>query len=410
MSRRGYSIVEAAIVLAAFLLLVGGMAWPFAQSIRSDQDASERAYMESMKEAVVAYAMRNRTPGGSMEIEFTAVTLNVGIPSGRPYLPCPDTDGDGLENRVNRKVSGLVTVTASDAKPYGVTIRDNHFGMCTSWRGMFPWRTLGTKPADQWGNHYDYYVHTMLASPLLGFDETSGRYLNLVAVSGEGEECELGDWLPTGTGYDNLGVSTQGALGYMGLDNFLDYPSIIVGRMHDAPAGTRILEAAASGQAFDASFLQDRRRLANGSGDQVEVLRHCWSSYYVAADIQMRRAYEGGVAFAIVSHGRNGYGAVRHDPAQAHLHRAITSADCYAFPGSGDAFASEIANGSCLPSTLSNPNSGRFHLLLHSTTTTGGWDVYFDDLVAWMMPQQLFGELAQVGALPRPPAIKMVEF
>ena len=209
MKRRGYSIIEAAIVLTAFMLLVGGMAWPVAQRIRADQDESERAYMESMKEAVVAYAMRSRTPGGVLQAEFplsgaVTMTVDVTIPAGRPYLPCPDMDADGREDRVTNKVPGVITLTALVSEPQTLRLRPGrNFGMCLSDRGLFPWRTLGTKPADYWGQHYDYYVHPLLASPFLGFDETSDAagYLSLLAVSRTGERCEQGEWLPSGTGY-----------------------------------------------------------------------------------------------------------------------------------------------------------------------------------------------------------------
>ena len=428
MKRRGYSIVEAAIVLTAFMLLVGGMAWPVAQRIRADQDESERAYMESMKEAVIAYAMRSRTPGGTMQIEFpftglADMTVNITIPAGRPYLPCPDIDADGFEDRVTSKVSGVVTITAVANMPERLLLSRSDFGMCSSDRGLFPWRTLGTKPADYWGQHYDYYVHRLLASPLLGFDETSDAvgYLSLLAVSRETEPCAYGDWLPDGLGYRRGARVSEGALGYPALDDDYAFLPTMVGSIADqdrsVPPPSAIpvnLETAGGGNVFDANFLQDRRRLANGSGGQVSVLRYCWlreggpamQRYYRA-----NRSAAVGTAFAIVSHGRNGYGGVRHvPPGEA---RTIATSDCNSFPGGGGsvAFFGEMRNGDCIPTAAPRTVFPDHYFLIYDIPAPGvAYDLEYDDLLTWMMPRQLFNELAQVGAMPKPPAIKILEF
>ena len=413
MKGRGYTLVEAAIVLTAFLLLVGGMAWPVAQRIRIDQDASERAYMEAMKEAVVAYAMRNRTLGGTMEVDFTAVVpgleVNVNIPSGRPYLPCPDTDGDGLENRVSDKVSAVMEVDVGTTQ-YQLDVPKNEFGMCTSDRGLFPWRTLGTKPYDYWGRNYDYHVHRLLASPFFGFDETSGAapYMSLLAISAENEKCLSGDVLPGNLPGNSLGLRSptnlisKGGLGYAALE-LADFAPTVVGRVknHSSTPGMEFYAVEAN-KSFYASFLQDSRRLANGSGDRVNVFRHCWVPNSVSHVI-------GGVAFAIVSHGRNGYGGVRYD--NARTPGVITTSDCLKFPSAGaSTFHGEKLNGDCQVSSLNTVNSTNYHLLAYdSAAPPTGVNVEFDDLVVWMMPRQLFSELAKEGAMPKPPPLKIVE-
>ncbi|MCY4325334.1 MAG: hypothetical protein OXC81_04860, partial [Betaproteobacteria bacterium] len=287
MKKRGYSIIEAAIVLTAFMLLVGAMAWPVAQRIRLDQDTSERAYMESMKDAVIAYAMRSRTPGAVVDAVFTRggagvtrITLQVNVPAGRPYLPCPDIDADGLEDRATGKATGVMTLTALYVEPQTLAMDIDESGNCVADKGLFPWRTLGTKPADYWGQHYDYYVHRMLANPLLGFDQYSAAagYLPLLAVSVKSEGCTQGDWLPDSSvtvGYVRGGRVSEGALGYVALGDPDHFAPVLIGRSN-YNTDYRVLEAAETNTAFDANFLQDRRRLADGSGEQVEVLRNCW--------------------------------------------------------------------------------------------------------------------------------------
>ena len=67
----------------------------------------------------------------------------------RPYLPCPDTDGSGVENR---------PVTP---------------GACSQTRGYFPWRDLGTASQDAWGNRILYAVTPDMADSTKGFQSSS---------------------------------------------------------------------------------------------------------------------------------------------------------------------------------------------------------------------------------------------
>lgn len=53
------------------------------------------------------------------------------------YVPCPDTDGDGLENRMDS--SGI--------------------SVCSDREGGLPFNDLGVKDKDAWGNAYYYRVH-----------------------------------------------------------------------------------------------------------------------------------------------------------------------------------------------------------------------------------------------------------
>ena len=68
--------------------------------------------------------------------------------TGKPYLPCPDTNLDGSEeNRTG--------------------------GVCPSQEGWIPWATLGIGQADGWGNHIRYRVHPNFSDGVNGFDLTT---------------------------------------------------------------------------------------------------------------------------------------------------------------------------------------------------------------------------------------------
>jgi hypothetical protein len=69
-------------------------------------------------------------------------------PTPRPYLPCPDADGDGIEE-----------ARAS--------------GTCPQNEGWFPWVTLGTASQDAWGNRLQYASQPQLTNSLNGFSSTT---------------------------------------------------------------------------------------------------------------------------------------------------------------------------------------------------------------------------------------------
>lgn len=76
-----------------------------------------------------------------------ALSLNHAATDGKPHLPCPDTDGDGMENR---------TGTA-----------------CASVEGDLPWVDLGVAENDSWGNHYRYRVSSLFSDSAAGFTLSS---------------------------------------------------------------------------------------------------------------------------------------------------------------------------------------------------------------------------------------------
>lgn len=122
----GFTLVEMAIVLVIVGLLIAGLLLPL--SVQRDlRDYGEtRRELSELKEALIGYAL-SHTAG-----------------DGNPYLPCPDTSGDGAENR-------------------GVG------GGCTNQAGNVPWVVLGLGQTDSWNNNYQYRVTATYSSNVIGF-------------------------------------------------------------------------------------------------------------------------------------------------------------------------------------------------------------------------------------------------
>ena len=111
-NQHGFSLIELAIVLVIVTLLIGGLAVPLSAQIQARRIAETNKTLEEAREAIIGFS---RTRGGTL------------------YLPCPDTDGDGIENR---------TATPN----------------CDAQVGALPWITLGTGEQDAWGNRLRYEV------------------------------------------------------------------------------------------------------------------------------------------------------------------------------------------------------------------------------------------------------------
>jgi len=128
-TQRGFTLIEMAIVLVIITILIGGLAMPLSAQIQARRIAETKKTIEEAREAVVGYAMTHRTLGN------------------KPYLPCPDTNGDGIEEiRTGSK--------------------------CPQQIGFLPWVTLGTGAQDAWGNRLLYVTHTDVSNNNVGIDST----------------------------------------------------------------------------------------------------------------------------------------------------------------------------------------------------------------------------------------------
>jgi prepilin-type N-terminal cleavage/methylation domain-containing protein len=135
----GFTLIELAIVLVIITFLIGGLAMPLSAQIQARRVAETRQIMEEAREAIVGFAMTHQI-------------------AGQPYLPCPDTVGDGVENR--------------DAA-----------GICSSEEGLFPWVTMGTAGQDAWGNRLRYRVTAAFADGSAGFSSTDVGNLQVCSSS-----------------------------------------------------------------------------------------------------------------------------------------------------------------------------------------------------------------------------------
>jgi type II secretory pathway pseudopilin PulG len=105
----GFSLVELAIAIFVITLLLGSILVPLSTQVEQRKTGETQKALEDIRQALLGFALANG------------------------YLPCPDTDNDGLEN-----VSG---------------------SNCVNQEGTLPLATLGVTGYDSWGNRYRYRVH-----------------------------------------------------------------------------------------------------------------------------------------------------------------------------------------------------------------------------------------------------------
>jgi len=119
-NRKGFTLVELAIVLFVITLLLGGMLTPLSQQIVERQNSDTRHALDSARTALTGYALSHRDS------------------TGKPYLPCPDQhSGSGARDGEEDRLAD---------------------GRCASVVGNLPWHTLGVAEVDAWGNRLDYAV------------------------------------------------------------------------------------------------------------------------------------------------------------------------------------------------------------------------------------------------------------
>ena len=195
--RRGFTLIEIAIAMMVIGALLGATAVTVRALEERRQFKNEISRMETIRDAIIGYAIRNRTRARTIEFvpyyfrdftpDFTLPSRVFHLPAGRPYLPCPDWDGDGYEDRfpeghfaqgVEIRPSPAITATIARARGgfrNGPHLhlhfsRSKQYGDCVVSRGGVPWRTLGVHPADHWGNRHTYYADQVFSNPVFGFD------------------------------------------------------------------------------------------------------------------------------------------------------------------------------------------------------------------------------------------------
>lgn len=109
----GFSLLELAIAMFVLVLLLGSILVPLATQVEQRQIAETEKIMEGARDALLGFAIANG------------------------YLPCPDTDNDGVENAGATQCSSISSSIA---------------------HGNLPWQTLGLASEDAWGNRLRYAV------------------------------------------------------------------------------------------------------------------------------------------------------------------------------------------------------------------------------------------------------------
>jgi prepilin-type N-terminal cleavage/methylation domain-containing protein len=143
---RGFTLIEMAIVLVIITILIGGLAMPLSAQIQARRIAETKKIMEEAREAILGYAMTHSVDHDD----------NLDTPR-RPFLPCPDREGNGIEDRQD--------------------------GLCAAEAGWFPWVTLGTAAHDAWGNRLRYATHDDLTRAVENVG-TSGFHIGSAPVAG----------------------------------------------------------------------------------------------------------------------------------------------------------------------------------------------------------------------------------
>ena len=183
-AQRGFTLVEIAIAMAVIGLLLGASAVTARHLEEKRVLKREVARLEILRDAVSGYALRNRTRERAIVFQGAGGSVvsgnSVVVPAGRPYLPCPDVDGDGYEDRkggfqqgveINPALTVTMAIQIIGNRPQWQTTDDNYnYGGCMTSRGTIPWRTLGVAPSDHWGNRHTYFADPVFASAVFGFD------------------------------------------------------------------------------------------------------------------------------------------------------------------------------------------------------------------------------------------------
>ncbi|MDX1916172.1 MAG: type II secretion system protein [Methylophilus sp.] len=138
--QKGFTLIEAAMVMIIMGFLLSGLIMPLSIQLDSRNYSESRKALGEIKEALMGFALSN-----------SAIDT-------RPYLPCPDTDGDGRENRAGNA--------------------------CTSQVGGLPAQDLGLQNIDAWNNVYTYSVAPQFSNNATGFTLASPGNINVLNAAG----------------------------------------------------------------------------------------------------------------------------------------------------------------------------------------------------------------------------------
>lgn len=172
-TQRGFTLIEMAIVLVIITIMIGGLAMPLSAQIQARRIAETKKTLEEAREAILGYAMTHSCSCAYDTVGPTGVlqpapqtTCTSTCPANNPsltavtlqhaYLPCPDTSGDGREDRNLITRACIEQVVGSGLS-----------------HGRVPWVDLGVAQQDAWGNRLLYAVNTTYPNEVRGFSSST---------------------------------------------------------------------------------------------------------------------------------------------------------------------------------------------------------------------------------------------
>jgi len=202
-AQSGFTLIELAIVLVIFTILIGGLAVPLSAQIQARRIAETQKTLEEAREAIMGYAM-SHTIASSCTCLYKVDTALDPVASSCPvslcpatgtaaltlsitrhYLPCPDlNDTDPEPNQDNDGVNGLTDLNN------GVEDRLHASPSCAKSYGNLPWVTLGAAAQDAWGNRLHYSLTATYGNSSTGFSIASTGNNQVCTTSAGG--CSTG--------------------------------------------------------------------------------------------------------------------------------------------------------------------------------------------------------------------------
>ena len=383
-TQRGYNLVEIAIVLVVALMMASWLVGNYYEFQKDQRVRETERRIDVIKDAIAEYAVAHRIKLVSLYDSSAADRIYWHLSPDRPYLPCPDITGDGLEDRLPLlNLAGDIDIMEG----YG-TFRGNE---CYRDKGLVPWRTLGTPPADAWGNHFSYRVDPEFANSLLGFDE----------------QTKADD-------SSNLGLDSPLSLTVRADGRALVVKTTVFPASVDISVNTGDVQAIAlwgdpvRSDTASPSLLCNRSPCSHAQienithGDIASVAMTLQTGGY-ANRLPVYAVYDGdnnivnGLPVVIVSHGQNGYGAVSSQ-------REAGAYGCNAFPnvvGHADERQNAYASASVLHPVgcdiaVAGGNQHGFVVRAHSEVA----GEEYDDVVGWMSTEELITRLTHRGVFP----------
>ena len=372
--RRGFTLVELSITTVIIGLLVSVALGPARQSMREDDIRATRADLQKAQGALLAYVSRSRTS----ERELTGAGAPQTIPAGRPYFPCPDVDGDGLEDRKAELASAPAPLDVGDFQTAAAP------GECMRNKGLLPWRTIGASPfTDLWGNYFTYRIDPNFSHAGLGFGpETRAETADTFATLKNAADVSY--------------VNRDGALG-------VDAPSVICLR-HDCLTAARGGGGAAPSQA---QILEYMAEIKIGVPVTANAARFGGRGY-------ARWDIADGAVFVILSHGRNRLGGFSSETGQCvpiddddDLHELQNA--FYATTIPPHPLADPLAGPECytrlaVPPYPSDGSSLDESVFVDRPPAVGQVDDArtMDDILLWLSADELARKLTEAGVFPAP--------